>query len=155
VSALPPWAGKYVGIPFADKGRTRAGCDCWGLCRLALAEQFGIDLPDYGDAYTEAHDHAGVAAAVQAGLREGWTPLDRDRERPRAGDLLIIKIAARPWHCALMVTEDRFLHCPTVPERGTGRELGTSCIERLDGLIWRRRIEGIYRHEAMREARAA
>lgn len=28
------WWNEYVGLPFADKGRTREGCDCWGLVRL-------------------------------------------------------------------------------------------------------------------------
>jgi hypothetical protein len=42
---LPAWAGQYVGIPFADLGRDRHGCDCWGLVRLILAEQAGLTLP--------------------------------------------------------------------------------------------------------------
>jgi hypothetical protein len=41
----PGWAGEYVGIPFADPGRDRGGCDCWGLVRLILAEQAGLALP--------------------------------------------------------------------------------------------------------------
>jgi len=155
VSAVPKWCAQYVGIPFVDKGRTRAGCDCWGLVRLVLAEQFGIALPDYADAYIDAHDHASVADAVQAGLREGWTEIDHARETPRCGDLLVIKIAARPWHCGLMVTPERFLHCPTQPDRRSGREVGTSCIERLDALIWRRRIEVIYRHASLQQREAA
>lgn len=153
--AVPEWVTQYVGIPFADKGRTRAGCDCWGLVRLVLAEQFGIELPDYADAYSDAHDHASVAAAVQAGLREGWTEIDRKHEPPRCGDLLVVNVAMRPWHCGLMVTPERFLHCPTQQSRETGLEIGSSCHERLDSAMFRNRIEGIHRHTSMRNAEAA
>ena len=152
MNAVPAWVAGYIGIPFADKGRTRAGCDCWGGVRLALAEQFGIALPDYCDAYRNAHDHDSVSAAVRAGLRDGWSMVDG---APQCGDLLVIKIAGRPWHCGLMVSPTRFLHWPTQPDRRTGKETGTSCIERLDALIWRRRIEGIYRHASMHDAEAA
>lgn len=155
MTPIPDWVTQYIGTPFVDKGRTRDGVDCWGMCRLVLTEQFGIELPDYANAYSDAHDHESVAVAVQAGLRDGWTEIDRDREAPRCGDLLVIKIAMRPWHCGLMVTPERFLHCPTQQERGTGREIGSSCVERLDNVMFRNRIEGIYRHASLRNAEAA
>ena len=152
---IPIWCSKWIGIPFADHGRGPDAFDCYGLVHAIYREQFGIALPDYADAYIDAHDHASVADAVQAGLRDGWTEIDRVHETPRCGDLLVIKIAARPWHCGLMVTPERFLHCPTQPDRRTGNEMGTSCIERLDALIWRRRIEGIYRHASLQQREAA
>lgn len=74
---IPAWAGPYVGLPYADKGRDRAGVDCWGLVRLILAEVAGQRLPDYSEAYTRPGDHASVADAVDAGLREGWTRVER------------------------------------------------------------------------------
>lgn len=40
-------ADQYVGLPFAEHGRDRAGLDCWGLVRLFLAEQAGIVMPRY------------------------------------------------------------------------------------------------------------
>jgi len=45
-----PWASTYVGIPYRFAGRDRAGCDCWGLVRLVLAERFArgeIDAETY------------------------------------------------------------------------------------------------------------
>jgi cell wall-associated NlpC family hydrolase len=142
VSAVPAWCEKWIGLPFRDKGRGPDGYDCWGYVRAIMLERFGVTLPDYADAYTDPHDHASVATAVEAGLRDGWKSVSA----PCCGDLVVIKIAGRPWHCALAVSPDRFLHCPSQQERHTGREIGMSCIERFDNVIWTRRIEGIYRY---------
>ncbi len=35
---VPIWAGRYIGLPFAEHGRDRGGIDCWGLVRLTLLE---------------------------------------------------------------------------------------------------------------------
>lgn len=134
MSVAPAWAAPYVGIPYVDKGRDRNGIDCWGVCRLALAEVFGIALPDYTDHYRDGMDWAAIGAAVHDGLADGW----RRTEQPRGGDLLILRIAARPWHCALMLDSLLFLHA--MPG-------GSTVIERLDTPRWACRIEGIYRHD--------
>jgi hypothetical protein len=97
-------------------------------------------LPDYADAYTAADDRLSVASAVEAGLADGWERV----ERPRALDLLILRVAGRPWHCGLLVSPAQFIHAPP-PDR-QGRQL-LSCIERLDSPHWARRIEGIYRRK--------
>lgn len=39
------WTQKYVGIPFVSGGRTEKGCDCYGLIRLILANEYSIQLP--------------------------------------------------------------------------------------------------------------
>jgi cell wall-associated NlpC family hydrolase len=139
LSAVPAWAGEYVGLPYRDKGRDRDGADCWGGVRLVLAEVFHVNLPDYSGAYTHASDRASVAAAIAAGLADGWAKVTT----PQAGDLLSLRIAGRPWHCALLVNDRQFLHWP--PPGKDGRQL-LSCIERLDAPHWARRIEGFYRH---------
>ena len=71
-------------------------------------------LPDYLDAYTSSNDGDSVAAAVTSGLRDGWVRVND----PREGDLLILRIAARPWHCGVMVNSCMFLHWPPVSSRG-------------------------------------
>lgn len=140
MSVIPAWAAKFVGLPYKDKGRGPDGWDCWGGVRYVLAEQFGIDLPSYADAYATGNDHGAVAAAVDAGLRTGW----RGVTEPQAGDLLILSIAGRPWHCAVMVNPRMFLHWPPPDAHGVQQ---LSCIERIDAPKWMRRIEGFYRHE--------
>ena len=48
------WAKKYVGIPFVTSGRDMSGCDCYGLVRMILMNEYGFDLPmllgDYSNA---------------------------------------------------------------------------------------------------------
>lgn len=39
------WTQKYVGIPFVSGGRTEEGCDCYGLIRLILKNEYFINLP--------------------------------------------------------------------------------------------------------------
>lgn len=48
------WAKKYVGIPFVTSGRDMSGCDCYGLVRLILANEYGFDLPMLLGDYTNA-----------------------------------------------------------------------------------------------------
>lgn len=95
----------WIGKPYKNKGRGPA-YDCWGLVRAILMAERGITLPDYADAYTAADDQRSVSQAVQAGLAYGWAQVDR----PQAFDLLILRIAGRPWHCALMANNRQFIH---------------------------------------------
>lgn len=134
--SAPAWAENFIGIPFKEKGRTREGVDCWGAVRLVLQEHFGIvGLPDYCDSYESKDDKQGIAAAVQTGLLVGW----QEVEQPSAGALLILRLTGRPWHCAIMLDELYMLHALD----------GVGVVhERIDTMLWRNRIEGIYRYAA-------
>lgn len=48
------WAKKYVGIPFVTSGRDINGCDCYGVVRLILTNEYGFDLPMLLGDYTNA-----------------------------------------------------------------------------------------------------
>lgn len=42
------WLDPYMRIPFRDRGRDRqTGADCYGLARLILWEQAGVDMPAF------------------------------------------------------------------------------------------------------------
>lgn len=140
MSVAPPWVAGWIGLPYEDKGRGPDAFDCYGLVRGALAAQFRLCLPSYDDTYVAAGDRHSVATAVEAALTNTWAPVVSPQP-VAAGDVVILKVGGRPWHCGLVVARNLFLHI---------LEGGTSCIERLDGVQWVRRIEGVYRHEAMR-----
>ncbi|MDN5938754.1 MAG: C40 family peptidase [Salinisphaera sp.] len=136
------WASSYIGTPYADRGRGPA-YDCWGLVWAVYRDVFGIGIPSYGDDYP-----ASIAGA------DIQTLIDREclawREQPLAqtgplpayaeGDVVILRMLGKRMHCGLCLADGRFLHvmvgCRAV-------------IERLDSPLWRKRIAGVYRHEAL------
>lgn len=68
------WAEKYVGLPFVDGGRDWKGCDCWGLVKLILQTECGIEVPSYGD--IAASELLKVASMVaDETKKEPWHPV--------------------------------------------------------------------------------
>jgi len=141
----PSWAAGYLGIPFLDLGRDRAGCDCWGLVRLVLAEQAGLELPSLATCYGSEANAARVGAAVEAERCSGaWNRIDAGDERPL--DVVEMSGAARvpgsgwvfgPLHVGVVVASGWLLHV----ERGTAAVLARY---REDQAI-RRRVLGFWR----------
>lgn len=129
----------FVGLPFADHGRSRDGADCWGGVRMVLAEMRGIVLPDYGAGYAGTGDFEGIGVAIREGLARDFRRVDR----PQPFDLVIFALARKPWHVGLIVAPGRFLHWPQPDDRGND---GSSRIERLGDAKWARRVEGFYRY---------
>ncbi len=109
------WASDYVGLPFADGGRTRDGCDCWGLVRLVLAEQCGFEVPSY--AGISARDTGRVAAEFRHGIETGgWREIDR--KAVEAFDVVVMRGVVRAGgevgigevHAGIAVDGKRLLH---------------------------------------------
>lgn len=70
------WSNRYIGIPYADFGRTRAGCDCWGLACIIYREELGITLPDYLGAYASTEELGEIAALIdQDKASPLWVPV--------------------------------------------------------------------------------
>ena len=123
----------YIGIPFADRGRDRRGCDCWGLVRLIMAERFGLDLPSYDAAYPTANDRRAVASHIAAVMPE-WVDVETGQERP--GDVVILSLLGRPLHVGMVVEAGRMIHI----EAGLD-----ACLESYRGPHCGRRVLGIVR----------
>lgn len=76
-SEPPAWTQRFIGIPFADLGRDRRGCDCYGAGRLVMLEERGVALPLYQD-YEDARDGQGIARLLELELAEqarAWRPV--------------------------------------------------------------------------------
>lgn len=130
----PEWVAQYTGLPFKELGRTREGIDCWGLARLVLQEQLGLETPDYSEAYTNVGDTVTIPRVIAAGLEADWERV----EKPKMFDLIILNIGRRKMHVGIVVAKHDFLHSPE------GKSL--SLVERFTDGQYIRRIEGFYRH---------
>lgn len=146
MARVPSWVRPYIGIPWLDLGRTREGCDCWGLVRLAMKGQFNIDLPLYDTGYERADKEnlpaiVGIIARELPHYREiatadpntGLMPLGT--EMP--GDVLLLRQRGVNGHLGLVVARYTMLHI----EEGVD-----SCIEDYADKAWRRRLVGCYRY---------
>lgn len=131
---LPDWPNRYVGTPFADRGRGRSGLDCWGLLRLVYADVAGIDLPGYGDDYASVCDDESIVEIFNRERAE-WI----DVPSPEPLDAVMFRILGLPLHVGIVVDSTRFLH--VMDKRGT-------CIERLSSPAWTHRVLSFYRHRS-------
>ncbi len=125
---------RYIGIPFVERGRTMDGADCWGLVRLILMNEFGIDAPSL-DAIEAPFDYKAIGEIARAET-VNWIEVDE----PQAGDLILFRVCGQPVHVGLVVDPGWMVH--------TDRNI-QSCIERYDGVKFRKRIMGIFRHESL------
>jgi cell wall-associated NlpC family hydrolase len=126
---------RFVGMPYADKGRGEA-VDCWGLvCRVFL-ELRGVALPSYAEAYVTADDAAAIARLV-AGELEPWQPIAPGAEQPF--DCVLMKECGLPRHIGVVTQPGLLLHV---------RRGATSTIERYRSGPLKFRLAGFYRFSA-------
>lgn len=139
MEVLPAWIRPYIGIEFVDRGRTRAGCDCWGLVRMVYRDRLGISLEDLGPEYGSADDREGVAQVIKDALGPGGPGWQLVSDAPMEPlDIVLLRVRGAPWHVGVVVDprQAQILHVM----RGT-----RACVERLHGASWLRRIAGRYR----------
>jgi cell wall-associated NlpC family hydrolase len=124
----------YVGIPYKNLGRSRDGCDCYGLAWLYHLEQFGVLLPSYLTGYASADD-GGAVVVFGATIKHQWQPVPQpDLAR---GDLVTLRVGRYISHVGIWLDRaDEFLHVLR------GRN---ATIERLSDLQWQNSYQGAYR----------
>ena len=121
-----------VGIPWLDRGRSRDGCDCWGLILIAFRELLGIEQPSFADDYQTTADRDAIVA-ILAGAREPWVPVLPADARP----MDVGEMRERPWHVGLVVGRGQMLHMPA------GK---SSIVEPYTTGRHEPRVTGVYRH---------
>ncbi|MDR2186408.1 MAG: C40 family peptidase [Treponema sp.] len=123
---------KYVGIPFVSGGRDFAGCDCYGLVRLVLLEEFGCRLP------VLAGDYDACRTAEVGPMFDTYAPLLRGERigAPEAGAVAVIRVRGLPSHTGIFVNGGYMLH--------TVHKIGAHCTGIGSGFL-RGGLEGIYR----------
>lgn len=126
------WAKEYIGIPFLSGGRTRDGCDCYGLVRLVWMEQCGYKMPLLSDMYEDALNMQQTSPLVTS-LR----PMLAGEKKltPEPLDLAVILNRGLPTHLAVYAGGGYILH--------TIRSVGT-VLQRISDRDLANRIEGFY-----------
>jgi hypothetical protein len=133
------WPSSYFTIPFKPHGRTRQGCDCWGLVRLVYGQQRAMVLPDFAEVSPD--DATAVPAAID-GERPHWTPVAfEDR---REFDVVVMrarlvrdgKAMSPDMHIGVVTPDLKILH--------TEWPHGVSCVA-ADHPSLAGRIAGVYR----------
>jgi len=125
---------KYLAIPWKDKGRDYSGCDCWGLVRLFLKDDCGLDLAALDGDYATARD---VQAVRELADREKarWIPIKP--QNAQKGDVVELSLSRADYHVGVMINEKMVLHI----EHGSW-----PVIALLGGKRIRGRLRGIFRY---------
>ena len=141
----PPedWVNQYVGIEFVDGGNSLAGADCWGLLEMVLTQQFKVALPAYDrPTYDDGKERQKISDYIVQ-MAEEYPWMEITVEEARSGDVLLIRMRGFKTHVAVVVSRGFMLHT----------EMGAnSTLERYDGIIWKNRIVGTYRHAEIAHA---
>ena len=127
------WVAGFTGIPDGDKGRTRAGADCWGFCRIVYREHLGIELPSYDEHYLGSAERKEIDAIV---AREAKSPLWMPVVAPQVLDIIMFRRGRYDAHAAMWLKPGLMLHM---------RENDCSKPERFDVPEWQSRVTGMYR----------
>lgn len=137
---IAPWCSDYLDIPWKELGRNRDGADCWGLYRLVMKEQFGIELPAYdGAGYQDGEDLTEVSALIDSQLVD-WREVPQGSEL--VGDAVLIRVMGEPIHIGMVVGPGRMLHI----KPGVG-----ASVDRYTSLNFRNRIIGFFRHRSIHD----
>lgn len=125
------WFAEYVGIPFKSLGRDLNGCDCYGLVRIVMLEQYNIDLPELLT-YDNALDHANITDVITNNI-----PLlsGKKVDSPEEGAVVIFATQGLSSHIGLFVSDKLILHTT----KNTG-----SVIESVNTPRIKNKIRGIY-----------
>lgn len=133
------WVNQYMSIPFREMGRDRRGVDCWGMVRIVLREQAGIEVPSHE---VNSFDGRAVLKAIAA-EHVTWQRIPLGEEQ--SFDVVVMRAHyahEAKWygaetHVGIVVTRGLVLHIEP--------KVGASCIA-MDHPSVRERIRKIYRH---------
>jgi len=131
---MPSWTDAYIGLPFIADGRTRAGCDCWGLVCIVYTEQMGIILPPYDGILGQqsAADLLRISRAIKVESRK-WRPTIT----PGPFDVALFRKGGIPSHVGVLVDRRHMLHIS---------DETAAVIENISAPLWKQRLAGFYRY---------
>ena len=127
------WVKKYVGIPFVSGGRDETGCDCYGLARLILRNEYGYDLPVLNGDYTNALN---IAETKKLFMENVPLLCGEKIDGPEEKAVALMRMGGRLCHIGLYAGDGCIIH--------SRHKVGVVC-ERLSSPSLAGRVEGWYR----------
>lgn len=127
---------RVMAMDFTHHGRTYEHGDCWAVVWLFYRDVLETELPLYDTGYMtagETPEDRDNVGAIMARERVAWI----STTAPRLGDVPLLRCGGRSCHVGVMLDSDRFVHIED--RRG-------AMVESLSSPLWRRRLEGVYRH---------
>lgn len=124
---------KSLAVPFVEKGRDFNGWDCWGLVHCYFKEVKGVALPAYLD-YDSTTEYQQLESLINQ-AKPAWVAV----AEPEQGDVALFNLSGHPTHVALVIDKRNALHAESRP--------GTF-MEPMNGAMWAKRLEGIYRYDS-------
>jgi len=91
-----------VGLPYSRDGRGPAAWNCWHLCRHVSAAGFGLELPEYAAAESDAETARLILGARASGA---WIPIGI-----QLGAIAALGRGRFPAHVGIVVLPGRVLH---------------------------------------------
>lgn len=126
------WWNDYLTIPFVEKGRSRAGADCWGLVRMVYRDILSVDLPDYLGIYETTLDADEIADCIKSESSAHWKKVTEEKEF----DVIILRMRGLPMHVGIVTKVGKMLHC--------SKDIGT-VHEPYRNMRWNGRVMGFER----------
>lgn len=127
------WAKKYVGIPFVTSGRDMSGCDCYGLVRMILVNEYGFDLPMLLGDYTNALN---IAETKRLFMQNVPVLCGEKISEPEEKAVALMRFGGRLCHVGLYAGDGCIIH--------SRHNIGV-VIERLSSPALAGCVEGWYR----------
>jgi cell wall-associated NlpC family hydrolase len=133
------WSARYVGIPWLPGGRTRDGCDCWGLVTQVYADVAGVALDPLNGLYVTAEEREDIARIVDGQCAHGpWVKVDAGDECDL--DVLLFRCFGLQSHVGVVCGRGLMLHATA------GKE---SSVERWTDGRWIERLMSVWRHKSL------
>ncbi len=131
------WSDRFIGIPFSEFGRSRTGCDCWGLVCVIYREELGLRLLEYVGDYSSAEERGEISALISDGAASPlWLPVTGPAI---AFDVAVFRRGRLSSHVGVVIRHGVMIHLQ-----------GEDCakVEDYQRGPWRWRFQGHYRYAA-------
>ena len=121
---------KALEVPFKPRGRDYSGWDCFGSVFCFYRDVLKIELSENIN-YGTAKDYKEIKGLIDS-EKNSWIKVDKYE----VGDICFYHVPRRVCHIGLIVGKNKVLHAE--------EKVGTF-IEKLDGIMWGKKLEGVYR----------